>query len=316
MDIVQFSIVIPVFNEEENIPGLYGALKKVLSNLKLSYEIIFVNDGSYDQSLEKIEHLHHLDSQVKLINLSRNFGHQTAIAAGLDYASGMAVVMMDGDMQHPPEVIEELVRRWKEGNDIVYTIRKNTADVGLFKKCSAPLFYWLINKMTRTPIPSGAADFRLLDYKVVEELKRLKEHSRFYRGLVNWVGFRQTSVPYYAPARLSGTSSYSVRRMFHFAMDGITSFSSFPLRIAMYMGFIVSGLSFIYGIYALFIGLFSNKAVAGWVSLIVVVLFIGGVQLITLGILGEYVGRIYEQVKERPLYIIQKKVGEFKELSE
>lgn len=313
---IELSIVVPVFNEKANIPRLYEALEKVLHDMKLSYEIIFVDDGSRDGSNDELEHLCHLNSRNKLISLSRNFGHQVALTAGLDYTQGEAVIMMDADMQHPPEIIPELLRKWKEGYDIVYTIRKNTADVGPFKKWSASIFYRLINLMTKTPIPAGAADFRLMDRVVVNELKKIKEHSRFYRGLVSWIGFRQTFVPYYALARLSGTSSYSLGRMVRFAMDGITSFSSFPLRISTYMGFLVSGVSFIYGLYTVSIGLFSAKAVPGWASLMVIVLFLGGLQLVTLGILGEYVGRIYDQVKGRPIYVIQKKLGEFKESSE
>lgn len=313
---LDLSIVIPVFNEEENISVLYEELKKVLSALKLSYEIIFVNDGSQDRSVDKIEYLHQLDDHVKLISLSRNFGHQAAISAGLCYARGMATIMMDGDMQHPPDVIVDLVKHWKEGYDIVYTIRKYTMQASMFKRYSARLFYWLINKMTKTRIPFGAADFRLLDHKVVKEINKFKERSLFYRGLISWIGFRQIAVPYQSPARVSGISSYSINRMIRFAIDGVTSFTSFPLRLSTFMGFIVSGLSFLYGIYAVLIGLFSDKTVAGWTSLIAVVLFIGGVQLITLGILGEYVGRIYDQVKERPVYIIHKKVGDLKEISE
>ncbi len=309
---VELSIVIPVYNEEGNIKKLYNALDKIIHDLMVTYEIIFVNDGSMDRSVDEIERLCYLNQNVKLVSLSRNFGHQAALTAGLNHVSGKAVIMMDGDLQHPPEIIPELVKKWREGYDIVYTVRRYTAaNAGLFKKWSSVLFYWFINKMSRITIPVGAADFRLINRTVVDELRKIKEQSPFFRGLISWVGFRQIGISYYATSRLSGTSSYSLRRMIRFALDGITSFSSFPLRIAMYMGFLVSGISFIYGIYTLIIGIFSLYAVSGWTSLMIMVLFLGGVQLITLGILGEYIGRIYDQVKGRPVYVVQKTVGDF-----
>ena len=308
----ELSIVIPVHNEKENILILNGALEKVLHELRLSYEIIYVDDGSSDGRPKEIERLHRLNPQIKLLSLSRNFGHQVALSAGLDYAQGKSVITMDGDMQHPPELIPELVSKWKEGYDIVYTIREDMANARPFKKWSALLFYWLINRMTQTTVPVGAADFRLMDRSVVDTLRTFKEQSRFFRGLVSWMGFRQIGIPYTAPARQSGASSYSMGKMIRLALDGITSFSSFPLRIATYMGMMVSCVSFIYGVYTLWMGLFSEKAVPGWASLMITVLFLGGVQLLTLGILGEYVGRIYDQVKGRPLYIVMKKLGNFR----
>jgi len=309
---IELSIVIPVYNEKENIPVLTGALEKVLDELKVSYEIIYVDDGSSDGTPEEISRLHHRNPQVKLISLSRNFGHQVALSAGLDHVQGAAVIMMDGDMQHPPELLHELVSRWKEGYDIVYTIRRDAEDAKAFKKWSASLFYWLINRLTKIPVPVGAADFRLMDRRVADKLRTFQEQSRFFRGLVSWIGFRQTGVPYTAPARTSGASGYSMGKMIRLALDGITSFSSFPLRIATYMGIMVSCISFIYGIYTLWMALFSDKVVPGWASLMLMVLFLGGVQLLTLGILGEYIGRIYEQVKGRPLYIVMKTLGDIR----
>ncbi len=307
---IEISIVIPVYNEKANIPVLAGALEKVFDDLKLTYEIIYVDDGSSDGSPEEIGRLHQRNSRVKMISLSRNFGHQVALSAGLDYARGEAVITMDGDMQHPPELIPELVSKWKEGYDIVYTVRKDVADAKVFKKWSASLFYWLINRLTKRPVPVGSADFRLMDRCVVDTLRTFKEQSRFFRGLVSWMGFRQTGISYSAPARQAGSSGYSMGKMIGLALDGITSFSSFPLRIATYMGIIISCISFFYGIYTLLMGLFSDKVVPGWASLMLAVLFLGGVQLLTLGILGEYIGRIYEQVKGRPLYIVMKTLGD------
>jgi len=309
----RISIIVPVFNERENIPLLSGEVEKIMISLNLDYELIFIDDGSIDGSEGEVARLHQKNPRNKLNSLSRNFGHQAALSAGLEFAGGDAVIMMDGDMQHPPEVIPELIKRWKEGFDIVYTIREDTGDAGFFKKYSSVVFYWLINQMTRTPIPVGAADFRLLNRAVVKELRKFREQSRFLRGLVSWTGFRQTGISYVAPPRSGGTSGYSLRKMICFAMDGITSFSSFPLRIATYMGLFVSGISFVYGLYTVFIAFFSDKVISGWASLMVMVLFLGGVQLITLGIMGEYLGRIYDQVKERPLYVVQKKLGDFRE---
>lgn len=308
------SVIIPVFNEEETLFILSEKLKTIFTSIQTDYEVIFVDDGSSDRGSDVVEQLHQSNPRYKLISLSRNFGHQAALSAGLEFADGDAVIMMDGDLQHPPELIPELIRKWKEGFDIVYTVRKETADAGIFKRCSAAIFYQLINSMTRTPIPAAAADFRLIDRAVVEELRNFKEQSPFLRGIVSWVGFRQTGIVYNALPRYAGTSGYSLGKMIRFAVDGITAFSSFPLRVATFLGFIVSGLSFIYGIYAIFIGFFTERVVHGWVSLMVMVLFLGGVQLITLGILGEYVGRIYDQVKGRPRYIVQKKVGNFEGL--
>lgn len=307
---VVLSVVIPVLNEQGNIPVLYESLEPVLRAVHLPYEIIFVDDGSRDRSAEEVERLHARNPRVKLISLSRNFGHQIALSAGLEHAGGNAVITMDGDLQHPPELIPTLVEKWREGYAIVYTVRRDSREAGLFKRWSAAMFYRLINLMTKTPIPVGAADFRLLDRIVVDELLKLKEHARFFRGLVSWVGFRQIDVPYTAPPRLAGRSGYSFARMVRFAMDGITSFSSFPLRLATYMGFVVSAVSFLYGVYTVFMGLFSERVIPGWASLVTAVLFLGGVQLIALGIVGEYVGRIYDQVKGRPLYVVQKTVGD------
>lgn len=306
---VDLSIILPVHNEEENLISLYERLTAILQKLNLSYEIIFVDDGSTDSSAKIITDLNQKDSKVKLLCFSRNFGHMVALSAGLDYAQGKAVITMDADLQHPPELIPKLVEKWKEGNEIVNTLRKETKGVGILKIYSAGVFYWLINKITKINLPANAADFRLLDRKVVEALKQIHERSRFLRGIISWIGYKQEFIEYEAAPRLKGKTKYSLGKMIAFALDGITSFSSFPLRLSTYFGLLVALLSFIYILYAIYIRIFTNQAIPGWTSVLVTVLFIGGVQLIFLGIIGEYLSRVYEETKQRPLYLVSKKVG-------
>lgn len=305
----EISVVVPVYNEEENIRPLYDRLSETLKALGLSYEIIMVDDGSSDRSAEIISELNKKDGRVKLLSFSKNFGHMIALSAGLDHASGNAVITLDADLQHPPALIPKLVEKWKSGAEVVNTLRKETRGAGVFKVLSADLFYRLLNKIARINLPPRAADYRLLDRKVVETLKQMKERARFLRGLISWVGFKQGSVEYEADPRFAGKTKYSVGRMFSFALDGITSFSSFPLRLSTYLGLTVAFLSFVYILYAVYIRLFTNRAIEGWTSVLVAVLFIGGVQLIFLGILGEYLGRVYEETKQRPLYIVRSKLG-------
>lgn len=303
------SIIVPLFNEEAVIPQFYERLKKVMDSQDGDYEIIFINDGSTDRSMEALLKLRQSDPRIKIIEFSRNFGHQIAITAGLDHAQGKAVIVMDGDLQHPPEVIPKLIQKWKEGFELVYTVRKETKDAGYFKNLSASLFYSLINKIGDIQIPKHGADFRLVDRRVLESLKLMRERSRFMRGLFNWVGYSQTSVEFEADVRYAGVTKYSFKKMIQFALDGITSFSSFPLRISTYFGFMVSVISFLYAAFAIYARLFTDIALPGWTSILVAVLFLGGVQLITIGLLGEYIGRIYNEVKQRPLYIIRNKFG-------
>lgn len=305
----EISVVVPVYNEEGNIRPLYDRLSETLKALGLSYEIIMVDDGSSDRSAEIISELNKKDGRVKLLSFSKNFGHMIALSAGLDHASGNAVITLDADLQHPPALIPKLVEKWKSGAEVVNTLRKETRGAGVFKVLSADLFYRLLNKIARINLPPRAADYRLLDRKVVETLKQMKERARFLRGLISWVGFKQGSVEYEADPRFAGKTKYSVGRMFSFALDGITSFSSFPLRLSTYLGLTVAFLSFVYILYAVYIRLFTNRAIEGWTSVLVAVLFIGGVQLIFLGILGEYLGRVYEETKQRPLYIVRSKLG-------
>ena len=302
----RLSVVIPVFNEAENLLPLYARLTKVLKN---SYEIIFIDDGSTDNSLLAITALHQRDNKVKAVGFSRNFGHMAALSAGLDMAKGDAVITLDADLQHPPELIPELVKQWETGAEVVNTIRKESKGAGPFKGLTAGLFYWLINRIARINLPAGSADYRLLDRKVVDTLKNVRERSRFLRGLISWIGFKQTFVEYTAEARTAGKSKYSFGKMFAFALDGITSFSAAPLRLATYLGLVVAGLSFLYILYAVYIRLFTSRAIEGWTSVLVTVLFIGGIQLIFLGVIGEYLSRVFEEAKQRPLYIISRQIG-------
>jgi glycosyltransferase involved in cell wall biosynthesis len=273
------------------------------------YEIIFVNDGSNDGSLPLLRDLRAGDERVKLLGLSRNFGHQLAITAGLDHSSGQAVVVMDADLQDPPEVIPQLVDQWRKGYDIVFAVREKRRGEGLFKRATAALFYRLLRRLTSTEIPVDAGDFRLMSRKAVDTLKSTRERSRFIRGLSGWIGFQQTSVPYVRDVRYAGTTKFPLKKMVRFAFNGLLSFSSVPLQMASYLGFVVSSVSFVYIAYAVWLKLFTNHTILGWTSVMVAVLFLGGVQLLCLGIIGEYIGRIYDEVKQRPLYIIDEVDG-------
>jgi len=305
----ELSIVVPVYNEEESLPEFHRRLTQVLKTLNLTYEILFVDDGSSDQTAQLIASLNSSDRRVKGISFSRNFGHMAALSAGLDLAGGRAVITMDGDLQHPPELIPALVAKWKGGAEIVNTLRKDTKGAGFFKKTSASFFYWLINRIARINLPASAADYRLLDRKVIDTFKQLHERARFLRGLISWVGYRQVFIDYTADLRFAGKSKYSIGKMFSFAMDGIISFSAFPLRLSTYLGLLTAFISFLYILYAVYIRLFTAGAIEGWASVLVAVLFIGGIQLIFLGVIGEYLSRVYEEAKQRPLYIIARKVG-------
>jgi polyisoprenyl-phosphate glycosyltransferase len=300
------SIVVPVYNEEGNLPELYRRITAVLKHMHLPFEIIFVDDGSTDRSLDIMLRLSEKDKNVKIIQLSRNFGHQLAIVAGIDHAHGEAVIMMDSDLQHPPELIEKLVEKWHEGNDVVYTCRDQTQDESLFKRFTARCFYMLVNYLAEVNIATGTADFRLLDRSVVASLRAFEERSIFLRGIINWVGYRQASITYNASARYSGESKYSFLKMLRFAAHGITSFSSIPLYVSAFFGMLISFCSFIYGTLIIYAHLFTDRLVEGWTSVMVVLLFLGGIHLITLGIQGIYLGQVYKEVKRRPRYLIQR----------
>ncbi|MGA9212824.1 glycosyltransferase family 2 protein [Kaistella sp.] len=305
----KISIVIPAHNEENNVALIHQRIKDVFSKLEnYRFEIIFVNDGSRDQTQKKLEDLSNHFEEVKFIEFSRNFGHQPAVKAGMDYANGNAVISMDADLQHPPELIPELIEKWEEGFDIVYTIRTYPKQISAFKRKTSTVFYHLLSSISDVNlVKGGGSDFRLMDASVVDVVREMNEADIFLRGLSTWVGFRQAGVPYVAAERASGESSYHLSKMIRFAFTGITAFSVKPLYIAAYLGFIFSVLS-VFGYLIYIIHSFMTKTeISGWASLIMTVVFFGGLQLIIMGIIGIYLGKIFKQVKERPNYIIRSK---------
>ena len=302
----EISIVIPTYCEEGNIVELYEQLKRQLSKSEIhSFEIIFVNDGSKDNSLEKIKELAIRDERVKYIHFSRNFGHQNALRAGLDFAKGGAVISMDADLQHPPELIPTLIAFWRAGNKVVYTKRKDKNDLSFFKKLTSKMFYKLVNYLSETKLEEGTADFRLLDRSVVEALKNFNENNLFYRGIIPGLGFRQHGIDYIPNERFSGNTKYTFSKMVRFALIGITSSSAKPLYFSIYLGAFLALCSFFYALYAIYVSIFTTEAVAGWTSTIASILFIGGIQLMMLGIVGIYLGKLFSESKKRPNYIIE-----------
>jgi dolichol-phosphate mannosyltransferase len=304
------SIVLPTYNEELNIPIISEEIKKVFSFLpKYDYELIFVNDGSRDNSLFELEKAAKNNNKIKVISFSRNFGHQLALTAGYDYSKGDAVICMDSDLQHPPELIPELIKQWEDGYDIVYTIRYSKNKIPLFRRWISDFFYYLINTISDTKINQNAADFRLISRSALDEFLKMRETNRFLRGMVGWIGFKTTSVEYEVKKRIHGKSSYSTYRLLKFAIDAITSFSGAPLRFSFLFGLITAFLSFIYGSYLIGLYLFGENYVSGWLSVLVSILFLGGIQLVFIGIVGEYIYKIYSEIKGRPLYVIDKKIN-------
>lgn len=304
----KISIVIPAFNEEGNLSKVRKEIDDVFASLQnYSYEIIFVNDGSRDNTQSTIENLSAQFTNVKYIEFSRNFGHQYAVKAGMDNASGNAVIAMDADMQHPPKLIPELIKKWEQGYDVVYTIRKYSEKTSLFKKKTSDFFYQILSNLSDVELEKGSSDFRLLDMSVIEAIKQTGESDIFLRGLVKWIGFKQFAVPYVAGDRFSGKSKYSFGKMLKFAFTGITAFSVKPLYLAAYLGFIFSGVSAIGYLIYVFYSFYLGIEISGWASLIMTIVFFGGLQLIILGIIGMYLGKVFKQVKERPNYIIRSK---------
>jgi dolichol-phosphate mannosyltransferase len=305
-DSVRYSIVVPVYNEIEILEELYQRVAEVMDELDDACEFILVDDGSSDGSTERILELEGRDGRVRSVIFARNFGHQIAITAGLDYSRGQAVVIMDADLQDPPEVIPKLIERWQEGYQVVYAVRTEREGESWFKRVTAALFYRLINRVTDVDIPLDTGDFRLLDRQVVDVLNSMRERHRFPRGMAAWVGFKQTGVEYRRAARVAGQTKYPFRKMLRLALNAITGFSYFPLQIATYLGFICAGLSAVAIPVVVALRLAGSQAFYGQASTLIAVLFLGGVQLISLGILGEYIGRLYDEAKGRPLYTVRR----------
>ena len=301
----EVSIVVPCYNEEGNVRVLFERLTKVMAG-KADHQIVFVDDGSTDDTLKEVQALARTHNTVKYISLSRNFGHQYALKAALDRVDADCVIMMDADLQHPPEFVEKMIDKWREGYDVVYTVRKDDGQLSWLKRQTSSGFYRLMNRMGSIHMEEGAADFRLIDRKVLRVFKEeLNEYYFFMRGLVSWVGFKQYALEYTPGERYAGTTKYSFLRMLSFAINGITSFSVKPLRLSMAVGLLISLFAGAYGIYVIGARLFINQVVPGWTSVIICVLFIGGIQMLMLGIIGEYVGKGFYEIKRRPKYIIK-----------
>jgi glycosyltransferase involved in cell wall biosynthesis len=301
--------VVPCYNEEPNLDRLFERIIFVLDRLNLEYEIICVNDGSTDETLKYLIEYHRRNPVIKVVNFSRNFGKEIALSAGIDYASGQAVVPIDADLQDPPELIDQLLLKWREGYDVVYAVRRSRQGESWLKRMTATAFYRVISQMSPIPIPKDTGDFRLLDRRVVEALKRLPERRRFMKGLFAWVGFKQTSIEYDRAPRYQGTTKWNYWKLWNFALEGITSFSFLPLKIWSYIGLIISLISFVYASFLVIRTLIFGIDVPGYASLMVAVLFLGGVQMVSLGFIGEYLGRVYDEVKQRPLYLIRECYG-------
>jgi dolichol-phosphate mannosyltransferase len=303
------SVVGPVYNEGEGIALFHERLSKTLKALGRPYEIIYVNDGSRDNTLEVLRSFRKSDSNVKVIDFSRNFGHQLAITAGMDHASGDACVVIDTDGQDPPELIPNLVAAWEQGNQVVYAVRIKREGETWFKLLTAAIFYRLMRKITTVDIPLDAGDFRLVDRKVLDVLRDLRETHRFVRGLTSWAGYKQTKVEYPRAERAFGETNYPFFKMLRFAIDGITAFSHAPLRWVTLFGLSIFALSLLVGAWVVYVRLFNDRAVQGWASLMVIVLFMGGANLIAMGVIGEYLARIFDEVKRRPLYVVREAAG-------
>ncbi len=300
----RISIVVPVCNEEANVSIMTASLQNVFQPLSYDYTLTFVDDGSSDGTLKEIKKLAAANEHIFFISLARNFGHQNALKAGLDMADGDAVIMMDGDMQHPPDLIPEMLQQWEEGFDIVYTIRKDHKEMPMMKRKTSNMFYNLINNLSDIDLEPGTADFRLMDRKVVEAFRVFKETDLFMRGLVKWMGFNQVGIEYDPAQRTHGRSKYTLKRMVRFALEGITSFSIRPLYIATYLGFIFSLLSLLYIPYIIY-SFYFGHIISGWASMIATIAFFGGLQLMILGIIGMYLGKLFMQSKQRPHYIVK-----------
>jgi glycosyltransferase involved in cell wall biosynthesis len=303
------SFVVPVYNEESNLKEFHKRMTSVMSKLPYDYEILFVDDGSKDTSPVMLQEMADQDARVQAYLLSRNYGHQLALTCGLDHAEGDVVITMDGDLQHPPEMVPEMLAYWEKGFEIVQTIRKATEDASFFKRLTSSCYYKLINMLSNVEITPGGSDFRLMDKRAVQAFRLYRERARFIRGMVNTLGFKVAKMEFVAPPRFAGKSKFSLHKMLHFALDGITAFSNLPLRWALYCGVLCGFISLCIIIHVLFEKYVMNDAVPGWATMTVSVTFLGGIQLMGIGILGEYIGRIFEEVKQRPLYIVARHIS-------
>ena len=306
---LRYSVVVPLLDEEQVLPALVERLTGVLEGLDGPWEIVLVDDGSKDGTYGLAVELHTRDERIKVVRLSRNFGHQVALSAGLDVAAGEAVITMDGDLQHPPEVIPELVAAWEAGNDIVYGVMEERHGETWFKALTARAFYRVLGRMSDIDVPQAAGDFRLVDRQALAAFRAMRESNRYLRGMFSWIGFQQTGISYSSPPRAAGRSKYTPRKMMRLATDAIIGFSDRPLRQALNVGFVVSALSIAFGLSAVVVKLAGGFSVPGWASLMVLFGVVGGIQLIVLGVIGEYVGRIYDEVKQRPLYLVRERHG-------
>ena len=309
MSRIRYSFVIPVFNEQETLPELHRRLSDVIEGLDGEAELLFVDDCSFDGSYELLAELGRRDQRVRVIRFARNFGHQVAITAGLEHAVGDAVIVLDADLQDPPEVVPDLVARWKEGYEVVYAVREHRSGESWVKRVTASWFYRILRRIAHIEIPLDAGDFRLVDRRAVDAFRAMRERTRYVRGMFSWVGFRQIGVPYTRSERFAGEPKYSYSKSLKLAIDGIVSFSDAPLRAALVAGFAFSTLAFLIGVFAVVAKLAGAFVVPGWASILVVVSFLGGIQLTLMGMLGLYVGRIYEEVKARPIYIVRETIG-------
>ncbi len=299
----KLSVIVPCFNEEEGLETFNKTIWQYLPP-KYDFELIYVNDGSKDNTLQVLKKLTNENEKIKYISFSRNFGHQNALKAGYDFATGECAISLDADLQHPPSVIPQLIEEWEKGFEIVNTLRKDHASIPFSKKITSRLFYKMINRLSDVTIENGMADFRLIDKKVLKQLHLFSENYLFFRGIIPWMGFKQTTVTFTAAERFAGTTKYTFKKMLKFASTGVTAFSVKPLKISIYLGFVIAVFAFLYGLYALYVHLFTDQAITGWTSVIISVLFVGGINLLMLGIIGEYLGKMFIENKRRPNYLI------------
>lgn len=303
------SLLVPMYNESEVIPAFFERIQNVLSSLDIEWEIVCVNDGSTDNTEALVQGYAEKDPRIKLVSFSRNFGKEPAMTAALDYASGSAIIPIDADLQDPPEVIGVMLEKWEEGFDVVYAKRASRDSDSVVKRSTAHWFYQLFNRLSDIPIPENVGDFRLMDKRVADVIRKMPEKDRFMKGLFSWPGFSATTVEFERQSRESGDSKFNYWKLWNFALSGITSFSTAPIRIGTYLGLVIAAMSFIYGIYIITKTMFFGVETPGYASIVVIVLFLGGIQLVCIGLLGEYIGRIYKEVKNRPLYVVDSTVG-------